>query len=154
MIAFHFRSHDAAATLHRRGLTLFEVLLSLAILAGSLAAIGQLGCNGARYSVEAGVKAAEAVIRCQSKLAELIAIDDPTAGVTDEPFADDPAWSWTLSASETEVPGLYLLLLTVNHDGGDGFGNATYSLSRMYRDPLAISVPTATTDDTTTGGGL
>ena len=53
----------------KRGFTLFEVLLALAIFAVSLAAIGQMMSNGLRGAVQARLQS-QAVLRCQAKLAE------------------------------------------------------------------------------------
>src|SRR5258708_1867065 len=49
---------------NRRGLSLFEVLIALAIFMGALAAIGQLIATGARGAVFAKLQT-QAVIRCE-----------------------------------------------------------------------------------------
>ncbi|WP_339908778.1 prepilin-type N-terminal cleavage/methylation domain-containing protein [Symmachiella dynata] len=134
----------------RSGLTLFEVLLSLAILAAAMAAIAQLVSSGVQASVRARLQS-EAIIRCQSQLAELIAVGDPLSAVADQPFADDPAWTWSISAAETEQPGLVQLVMTVTHDPGDGFGDVSYTIPRFYRDPIAAASLSATEPEDDTG---
>lgn len=134
----------------RSGLTLFEVLLSLAILAAAMAAIAQLVSSGVQASVRARLQS-EAIIRCQSQLAELIAVGDPLSAVADQPFADDPAWTWSISAAETEQPGLVQLVMTVTHDPGDGFGDVSYTIPRFYRDPIAAASLAVTEPEDDTG---
>ena len=56
----------------RRGFTLLEVLLALAILVGSLATIGELTRIGMSYAHRAAAMA-EAQLYCESKLAEITA---------------------------------------------------------------------------------
>ncbi len=131
----------------RRGLTLFEVLLSLAILAAAMAAIAQLVSSGVQSSVRARLQT-EAIIRCQSRMAELIAVGDPTAVVTEVPFDDDPAWKWSVSSAATEQPGLLQVVVTVTHDAGNGFSDVSYSIPRLYRDTATmVSSSTSTSDD-------
>jgi general secretion pathway protein I len=134
----------------RSGLTLFEVLLSLAILAAAMAAIAQLVSSGVQASVRARLQS-EAIIRCQSQLAELIAVGDPLSAVADQPFADDPAWTWSISAAETDQPGLMQLVMTVTHDPGDGFGDVSYTIPRFYRDPIAAASLAVTEPEDDTG---
>jgi len=136
----------------RRGLTLFEVLLSLAILAASLAAIAQLVFTGTQGSLMARLES-EAAVRCQNTLAELIAIGDPLTSVADQPFPDDPNWTWTLVSQETQDPGLYILQMTVNYASDGGFGEAEFTLNRMYRDPNTALL-NAPSGSSTTGGAL
>ncbi|MCH7726838.1 MAG: type II secretion system protein, partial [Planctomycetes bacterium] len=56
----------------RQGLTLLEIILSIAILSVSLAAIGELLRIGSRSAKDAR-DLSRAQIHCQSKLAELTA---------------------------------------------------------------------------------
>jgi len=129
-IAIRCRSCD------RSGLTLFEVLLSLAIFATAMAAIGQLISNGVRGSVESQLQT-EAVIRCQTLLADmLISGESITAGQGQ--FQDDSSWTWESEVSTTDVTGLDLVSLTVTHPADDNIGQVSFTLTRFHRDPLAI----------------
>ncbi len=130
----------------RSGLTLFEVLLSLAILAASLAAIGQLISNGVRGAVKSHLKT-EAIIRCQSQMAELMAMSEPMPNVSEQPFADDPKWTWSVTSSETDAEGLASLVVTVSHAAENGVGRVSYSLSRLYRDPSLSPVSSSVVTD-------
>ena len=65
-------SGTTARNQHRPGLTLLEIVLSLAIFFGALAILSQLSWNGARAAVQARLKT-QAIIRCEAKLAEVLA---------------------------------------------------------------------------------
>ena len=111
----------------RQGLTLFEVLLSLAVLAVSLAAIGQLVSSGMRGAVQAHLQS-EAVIRCQHQLGELMATCEAIPNLSEQPFPDDSNWTWSASSSDTEENGLVSVVVTVKHSAGNGIGEVSYSL--------------------------
>lgn len=134
----------------RKGLTLFEVLLSLAIFTAALTAIGQLISNGMQGSVHARLQS-EAVIRCESQLAELLILGEPIPSVSDEPFEDDPQWTWSAESSETEEVGLLFLTIVVNHTSDNMIGEASFTLSRFYRDPLLLT-ESEETEETQSGG--
>ena len=118
----------------RRGLTLFEVMLALAIFAISLAAIGQMMSSGVRGAVQARLQS-QAVLRCQSRLAEVTGGVLPFQNVNKMAFADDPAWLWSLTVTPATQTNLYTLELTVEHPSQDVSGEVSFTLRRMARDP-------------------
>jgi hypothetical protein len=117
----------------RRGLSLFEVVVALAIFMGALAAIGQLVSVGARGAVEAKLHS-QAVIRCETTMGEVLAgyiVLRNTSGT----FADNPAWTWNVSVSSTSHSGLYLIEVTATHSGQSSTRKVSYSIRRFIRDP-------------------
>ena len=118
----------------RRGLSLFEVLLALAIFVGALAALSQLLYNGMRGAVQSKLRT-EAVFRCESKLGEVIAGALPFQNVSGAPFEDDPAWNYSV----TLLPGLndqlFTVQVTVEHPGATSAARDKFSLTRLVRDP-------------------
>ena len=70
-IAFRCKSSNCT-TSRRNGLTLFELLLALAIFLASLAALAH-SCwtSGSRAAAQAKLQT-EAILRCESKLGELV----------------------------------------------------------------------------------
>jgi general secretion pathway protein I len=142
---------------HRRGLTLFEVLLSLAIFVMAMAAIGQLVSNGMRGAVRARLET-QAVLRCESKLAEVLAGIEPMQAVNNVTFADDPGWNWSLAIAAGPTEDLLDLEVLVQHPASTGAGQMSFALRRLVRDPEASSTTSSSTDSTqstnssTTGG--
>jgi Tfp pilus assembly protein PilV len=119
----------------RRGLSLFEVIVALAIFMGSIAAIGQLVSTGVRGAVQARLQS-QAVIRCESKMAEIVSGYLPLrSGATNVPFPDDSSWNWSVAISSGPHDGLYVVEVTVTHPSGTLAGNQSYALRRLVRDP-------------------
>ncbi|HEY1187340.1 MAG TPA: prepilin-type N-terminal cleavage/methylation domain-containing protein [Gemmata sp.] len=97
----------------RRGMTLIEVLLALAILLLSLAALGQLVDVGLRRG-----NAARATTRgthlAESKMAEVEAGVVPLTGGASGTFeGDDAAWTYTVTPEAAGPPNLYAVTVTV-----------------------------------------
>ncbi len=98
----------------RPGLTLIEVLLALAILLLSLAAVGQLVDMGSERGTDArnhvrGTRLA------QAKLAECEAGVIPISGDSGT-FDDEPGWSWEVSSQAETATNLYRVTATVYRD--------------------------------------
>jgi general secretion pathway protein I len=118
---------------NRRGLSLFEVVIALAIFMGALAAIGQLVSVGAQGAVRAKLES-QAVIRCETTMAEVLA---GYIGLrnTSGTFSDNPAWTWSVSVASTSHSGLYLIEVKATHTGQSNMSKVSYSLERFIRDP-------------------
>ena len=116
----------------RSGLTLFEVLLSLAIFVGAMSVIGLLTGNGLRAAVRARLQT-EAVLRCQTKLAEVLAGVERAEPVIHQRFEDDERWFWSLSVDDTETRGLAKLEMTVQRVSDEKMGEISYTLVRLQR---------------------
>jgi hypothetical protein len=110
------------------------VLLALAVFLGAFTVIGQIVSTGSQASV-AGQLESDAVLRAQTKLAEVVGGIEPVAGVQGESFEDDPDWTWSLTVSDGPHEDLLLLTITVEHLRADGTPNASFVLNRVVRDP-------------------
>lgn len=137
---------------NRGGLTLLEVVLSLGILLVSLTALGQLISNGTRASAQARMQT-HAILRCESKLAEIISGFEPLQSADGVPFEDDSDWVWSLEVVEVapdELPDLLELRLTVTYAGRNDLARISYTLRRFLRDP-AVFADAAATETTEAG---
>lgn len=126
----------------RRGFSLLEVLLSLAIFLTAFVALSQLSSNGMNAAVEARLTT-NAILRCESKLAELVAAVEPLEDVTDQPFQDDESWTWTLQTAAGPHADLKNITVIVKHDGANKLASASYSMSRLIRDPVVYEIAAA-----------
>ena len=133
----------------RGGLTLLEVLLSLGLFLGALAALSQLWYGGVRASVQARL-ATQAILRCESKLNEVVAGAVPLQSTTDTPFEDDSTWTWSLQVLPGPHANVLLLIVNVSHPGQGGLSASGYQLSRLLRDPQVWTDAQQTTTDGTT----
>lgn len=119
----------------RGGITLFEVLLALAIFLGALAAISQLVHTGTIAAAE-GQLQSEAVVRCQAKMGEVVSGIEPLEPVQDETFEDgDGLWTWSLSIGDGPHVDLMQLSVTVRHTRENGSLDASFTVERLIRDP-------------------
>ena len=98
---------------YRRGLSLLEVILSIAILGGSLAVIGQLVRLGVRNAIDTQIQN-DANILADTKMAELSAgiIELQTSG--SQQIAEDPNWYYSVEMLDSGQLGLLLVKLTVS----------------------------------------
>ena len=126
---------------------MLEVLLSLGLFLGALAALSQLWYGGVRASVQARL-ATQAILRCESKLNEVVAGAVPLQSTTDTPFEDDSTWTWSLEVRTSDVhANVLLLIVSVSHPGQGGLSASGYQLSRLLRDPQVWTDAQQTTTD-------
>lgn len=144
-------SGQRRCTSARCGLTLLEVLLSLGLFLGALAALSQLWYGGVRASVQARL-GTQAILRCESKLNEVVAGAVPLLDTSNTPFDDDSTWTWSLKVSRSEDhANVLLLIVNVSHPGQGGLSASSHQLSRLIRDPQVWTdaQQTSTTGTTT-----
>jgi hypothetical protein len=118
----------------RPGITLFEVVLALAIFVGSFLAISEAFQTGSRALMLAE-RTSEAAIRCDQQMDKLLAGIIPLDSASQTEFEDDPEWAWTLILAGTETPGLMRAEMTVEHVNPREGSNARVKLVRYLRDP-------------------
>ena len=118
----------------RGGLTLLEIILALTIFFGAMTVLSQLAWNGSRAAVQARLKT-QAIIRCEAKLAEVVARVEALAPKTRVPFADNSQWTYSINVSESQYPDLMQVHVTVFHAGNSSLSNVEFSLTRWMRDP-------------------
>src|SRR5262249_17088977 len=96
----------------RRGLTLLEVIISLAIFLFSLTAISHLLSISSQQVQEASFRS-QAGQRCQSKLAEVIAGVQSMSSSGWSSFSDDPDWQWQVNCTEGNIKNLWTVQVGV-----------------------------------------
>jgi general secretion pathway protein I len=121
-------------TFARRGLTLLEIILALTIFFGAMAALSQLSWSGSRSAIQARLKT-QAIIRCEAKLAEVLAGAESLQPKTNVAFPDDPKWTYSVSIGESQFPDLLAVQVMVAHSGGSSLANVQFTLNRWMRDP-------------------
>lgn len=134
----------------RQGLSLLEVIISLAIFLFSLVAISQLIDQGVERAVELDLRAQAAMI-AQSKLAEATSGAISLSGQEGE-LEEDSDWHWKLDAEADTIPGLYKVRVTVSRE--DRGRHIEVVMSQYVLDPTKRGGTDASaigTDDTTTG---
>ena len=119
----------------RRGLSLLEVMLAIAILGGTIAVLGELVRTGS--TAAAGCeKMTTAQMLAESLINEVVIGMRPMSdgqGI----FPDYPEWTYTLTMQPSDQDGVLVVIGTVAHQDPDGAGRPfTYQLFRWVIDPI------------------
>lgn len=132
-----------------RGITLFEVLLAIAILGGSMVAIGEMMRTGSRAAIEAR-EVTRAQLYAETIVAEIAAGVLPSQAVNDQPHATDPEWLYSIQSDSTSQAGLLMIQVTMRQASvSPNKRPLSFSLVRWMVDP---SVDLA--DPATSAGGV
>lgn len=132
----------------RRGLTLIEVLLSLAILVMALAALGRLVDMGTDREQDGRLHATAARLGL-SKLAEVEAGVEPLTNGGGSFTGSDAGWEYDVAA-EVRGTNLYLVTVTLRREmKGRPF---SLKLSQMIVDPAAKGAAAEATRPDSSGG--
>ncbi len=136
----------------RSGFSLLEVVLALAILAGSIAVIGELVRIGAR-NAEAARDLTQAEFLCESKLAEIasglaaVASLQPTVCLEDENFV------YQVDVEPTSETGMVGVRVTVARNLPAQLQPVEFSLLQWMPDPAAATGSSATTQGQASNSG-
>ncbi|HUY32905.1 MAG TPA: prepilin-type N-terminal cleavage/methylation domain-containing protein [Pirellulales bacterium] len=130
----------------RKGYTLLEVILALAILTGALAVLGELVRNGTRNAQMARDLSLAAVI-CEGKLGEISAGLLPTQGLKQTPIAEYPGWVLSVQSDSSaspatgsaNQPGLLKLRVTVEQSADAQRRPVRLTVSEWFRDPATTA---------------
>lgn len=87
-----------------QGLTLFEVVIAMAIFAGAITALSQALATATRAALQARLQS-QAVLLCQTKMAEVVGGAIPSSGSGESSFSEPGLEGWTYSVNVS--PGAY-----------------------------------------------
>jgi len=138
----------------RRGITLLEVVLAVALLAGAVAVLGHLTALGHRAAVESS-DLTRAQLLCQSLVDEIVAGSIPAESVNDQPFPTtiaDPEQMWRYrieidpaDIEATTPENVAVLRVTVTQAIAGSRKPLSFSLVRWLADPN-LQIPTDQAD--------
>ena len=130
------RSKSTVPCLDRKGLSLLEVIISVAIFLGALTAILQGLALGQRSELAARLQS-EAVLRCESKMGEILCGAAEATSSQGNSFEDDEIgnWEWSAAVTDGGATGLLEVTVLVEHKPGGDDPNAAFRLVRLMRDP-------------------
>lgn len=133
----------ATRTKKRDGFSLLEIMLSLAILGGSLAVLSRIMDTGVSAAIESR-SLAQARLACQAKLSEVLM--DAGSGIQPQTVISVPMESFDSSSTSpmnysvevapASIDGLLAIRVSVEVQNGTGTASiANYSLTRWAVDP-------------------
>ena len=117
---------------NRRGLSLLEVILAVAILGGSMAVILELVNLGMR-SAQAARLGSEANLHCDTKMAEMSAGILELQSIGPTPIPEDDQWVFFANVEESSTLGLLAVTMTVQQADIDD--PMTVQIVRYMPDP-------------------
>ena len=120
----------------RNGLSLLEVIISVAIFLGAMTAIMEGLSVGQRSELAARLQS-EAVLRSEAKMGEILCGAEEPNSSEGNSFEDDETgnWEWSVNVTEGGAPGLLQVTVVVEHKPGGDEPNAGFTLVRLMRDP-------------------
>ncbi|MGQ9575076.1 MAG: prepilin-type N-terminal cleavage/methylation domain-containing protein [Thermoguttaceae bacterium] len=123
----------------RRGFSLLEVILALAILTGALAVLGEL-VRGGLESARIARDTTCALLLCESKMAEITSgmlWPEPAQNVPLSEVIDptQPAWLYSVEPYQIDQQGLIAVRVTVSQDLPPQMNPVSCSLVRWLIDP-------------------
>ena len=118
----------------RRGLSLLEVILSIAILGVSMVSIGHLYNLGFRSAQQAQARS-DANLLVDSIMAELAAGAIPVQSKGDTEIDNAPGWLYSIEIENSSQPGLFLATVVVKRDIESNIMPGGVSIVRFIPDP-------------------
>lgn len=123
----------AARSNRRRGLSLLEVLVALAILLFAIVGLFRLVSFGGDRALDVQQQS-RGIQLCESKLAEVASGAVQLSSQGNTPFDEDPDWQWSLDCEQGQIQGLWTVTVTVSRQRRDGSTHKT-TLTQMLLDP-------------------
>ena len=118
----------------RRGLSLLEVILAIAILGGALVVIGELMRIGSRCA-QAARELTTAQLLCESTLAEIAAGIKQAQPISRQPCETDSDWLYSVTSEQVDQGGLLSVSVTVEQDLPARKRPISFTLTRWIVDP-------------------
>jgi general secretion pathway protein I len=121
----------------RPALTLLEVVIALAIFLLAMTVFSQMLLRNGEIARD--IQRQNLATRlCQSKLAEVVAGVVPLSSQGDVPFVEEPDYTWSLTADNGSVAGLWNVTVNVARQQTDSGNPIQCSLAQMVLDPSII----------------
>ncbi len=118
----------------RKGLSLLEVILSIAILGGAMVVIGQLFNLGYRSALQVRLRS-DANLLCDSKMAELAAGVLPVSSTGNQQIPENPDWNYSVDVQPSQQIGLLIATVTVEQNAEVSSVPVSMSIVRFLPDP-------------------
>ena len=121
----------------RRGLSLLEVILAIAILGGAIAAIGELvrlGVRSASYAQQQTL----AHLLCDTRMAEIASGAVAPESIGQTPCSEASEWIYSVEVAQGDQIGLLKVMVVVQQDPAQFPLPLSFQLYRFIPDPAYI----------------
>ena len=130
-----------------RGLSLLEVILAIAILAGCIATVAELVRVGS-YQAEEARELTIGQLLCESKIAEIAAGVVPPEAASSAPFENDPRWLYSVAITQLDDQSLLGVQVIVEQAEPTRLQPLTFSLTCWMIDPSLALMEEETVEPT------
>lgn len=143
-----------------RGFSLLEIILSLTILGGAMAVLGEAVRSG-MHNARIARDLTDAQLYCESKLSEIEAgllTTDPVTDVPIEPMQDsvlesstdsfETGWLYSIESQVIDEAGLVQVAVTVSQDPAITKDPVRFTLTRLILDESLMTSTETTTEET------
>ncbi len=123
----------------RRGLTLYEVVIALAIFSGAMVGLFQALSTATRAALQARLQS-QAVLLAETKMAEVVGGVLPSSSSGDTPFTDVglEGWSYSIDVMPATHSGVNTVTVSVKCSAAPSSVDASFTMSRLLRDQQAF----------------
>jgi general secretion pathway protein I len=123
----------------RGGITLYEVVIAIAIFAGAVAALSEALTTATRAALQSRMQS-QAVLLCETKMAEVVAGATPATSSGEVPFTDAglEGWTWNVNVAPAAHAGINQVEITVNNRQAANSVDASFTMTRLLRDQQAF----------------
>jgi type II secretion system protein I len=123
----------------RRGITLYEVVIAIAIFAGAIAALSEALTTATRAALQSRMQS-QAVLLCETKMAEIVAGATPATSAGENAFTDAglDGWTWKVNVTPGAHAGINQVDVTVNCRQAASSVDASFTMTRLLRDQQAF----------------
>jgi general secretion pathway protein I len=123
----------------QRGITLYEVVIALAIFSGAIVALFEALSTATRAALQARMQS-QAVLLAESKMAEVVGGAMKPTSTGDVPFDESGLEGWTYSVNVTPAAhaGINQVQVTVKCPQAPNPIDASFTMTRLLRDQQAF----------------
>lgn len=118
----------------RHGLSLLEVILSMAILGISMTAIGALVSNGYRAALETRLRS-DGNLLCETKMSEVVAGIIELESTNGVPIEENQEWEYSIQVEPSDQLGLLFVRVSVMQTDDASINPIEISFVRFLPDP-------------------
>jgi general secretion pathway protein I len=122
-----------------RGITLYEVVIALAIFSGAVVALFEALSTATRAALQARMQS-QAVLLAETKMAEVVGGAIPATSSGDVPFTDAglEGWSYSITVAPATHAGINQIQVSVFCRQAPSSVDASFTMARLLRDQQAF----------------
>jgi general secretion pathway protein I len=133
------KRRPAKPVITQRGITLYEVVIALAIFSGAIVALFEALSTATRAALQARMQS-QAVLLAETKMAEVVGGTIPATSSGDVPFTDAglEGWSYSITVAPATHAGINQVQISVSCRQAPSSVDASFTMARLLCDKQAF----------------